>query len=344
MLVGAGASLVVFTVFMRRQLLALASRLKPYASRESNVSQPALIVNRWSGDGKAEKYGLAEAAREAGITVIMLERGNDITQLAHDAIDAGADAIGAAGGDGSLGLVAGVAIERGVPFFCIPVGTRNHFALDLGLDRDHPLTALDAIRDGEEILIDHGLAGDRPFLNNVSFGVYAEAVHRPEYRENKERTVAQVIEEMRTGESSGTAIRFQTPDGEQADRTAMTLVSNNQYIWSGPPDHGRRSRLDDGVMGISTFAEGTGADGVTGRAVRHWEAAELRLESDSPILAGLDGEALSFESPLDLKIVPRGLRVLVPVGTRPSYLPRREAFAAGVIGLARLAGVPGDES
>ena len=135
---------------------------------------------------------------------------------------------------------------------------------------------------------------------------------------------------------------FETPQGEQAERTAMTLVSNNQYVWSGPPDHGRRPRLDDGVMGITTFAEGTGVDGTAGKGIRHWEATELRLESDQPILAGLDGEALVFESPLVLKIVPRGLRVIVPAGTRPGYLTRREAFAADVVGLARVAGVPGE--
>ncbi len=342
MAVGAGGSLVVTTIFMRRQLLALARRAKPYLRRESRVSAPALIVNRWSGDGKAERFGLADAASAAGIRVVMLERGDDITQLAQDAIDAGADAIGAAGGDGSLGLVAGVAIDRNVPFFCIPVGTRNHFALDLGLDRDNPLNALDAIRNGEEIVIDHGLAGDRPFLNNVSFGVYAEAVHRDDYRENKERTIVQVIDEMRSDQRAGSAIRFETPQGDQAERTAMTLVSNNQYIWSGPPDHGRRSSLDDGVMGITTIAEGTDARGVSGHGIRRWEAAHLRLESDEPILAGLDGEALVFESPLDLRIVPRGLRVLVPAGTKPGYIPPREVIAAGLIGLARLAGVPGD--
>jgi diacylglycerol kinase family enzyme len=136
-------------------------------------------------------------------------------------------------GDGSLGLVAGVAIERDVPFFCVPVGTRNHFALDLGLDRENPLTALDAIGNGEEVLVDYGLAGDRPFLNNVSFGIYAEAVHRDEYRENKEQTIVEVMREMRAGEDSGMAIRFTTPDGAQAERTAMTMVSNNPYVFSG---------------------------------------------------------------------------------------------------------------
>ena len=341
--IGVAAGTAMIAVFMRRQLLALAARATPYVRRRSGISHPALIVNRWSGDGKAEKFGLADAAREAGIRVIMLERGDDITQLAGDAIDAGADAIGAAGGDGSLGLVAGVAIERDVPFFCVPVGTRNHFGLDLGLDRDNPLTALDAIRDGDEILIDYGLAGDRPFLNNVSFGVYAEAVHRDEYRENKERTIAEVMREMRAGEDSGTAIRFTTPDGEQAERTAMTMVSNNPYVFSGAPDYGRRLRLDSGMLGISAAGEGTAADGSAGSGVRHWEADSLLLESDAPILGGLDGEALTFGSTLELVIRPRGLRVLVPAGTKPGYVPRREVLAAQLIGLARLAGVPGTD-
>ena len=339
--IGMAAGTAMTAFFMRRQLLALAARATPYVRRRSRISNPALIVNRWSGDGTAEQFGLADAAREAGIRVIMLERGDDITQLAREAIDAGADAIGAAGGDGSLGLVAGVAIERDVPFFCVPVGTRNHFALDLGLDRDNPLTALDAIRNGDEILIDYGLAGDRPFLNNVSFGVYAEAVHRDEYRENKERTIAEVMREMRAGEDSGTAIRFTTPEGEQAERTAMTIVSNNPYVFSGAPDYGRRLRLDSGMLGISAAAEGTAADGSAGSGVRHWEADRLLLESDAPILGGLDGEALTFDSTLELVIRPRGLRVLVPAGTKPGYIPPREAIAAELVGLARLAGVPG---
>ena len=341
--VGVAAGTAMTAFLMRRQLLALTARATPYVRRRSRISNPAMIVNRWSGDGKAEQYGLADAARDAGIRVIMLERGDDITQLARDAVDAGADAIGAAGGDGSLGLVAGVAIERDVPFFCVPVGTRNHFALDLGLDRDNPLTALDAIRNGEEVLVDYGLAGDRPFLNNVSFGIYAEAVHRDEYRENKEHTIAEVMREMRAGEDSGTAIRFTTPEGAHAERTAMTMVSNNPYVFSGPPDHGRRLRLDSGMLGISTAAESTAVDGRTGARVRHWQADRLLLESDEPIVAGLDGEALTFDSTLELVIRPRGLRVLVPAGTKPGYVPPSEAIAAGLIGLGRLAGVPGTD-
>ncbi|MFW2336090.1 diacylglycerol/lipid kinase family protein [Ilumatobacter sp.] len=334
-----GAAAVSLLVW--RQMDAIAARAKPYVRRRSRISHPALIVNRWSGDGKAERFGLAAAAEAAGIRVIMLERGDDIVQLAREAVESGADAIGAAGGDGSLGLVAGVAIEHDVPFFCVPVGTRNHFALDLGLDRDDPLSALEAIRDGDELLIDYGTVGERPFVNNVSFGVYAEAVHRDEYRENKEQTIATVIKELTESGRQGAPIRFDGPGGGRAEQTAMTIVSTNPYVYSGHPDFGRRLRMDSGVMGVTAVAAGRGADGVEGRAVRQWETDRIVLESDSPILAGLDGEALTFESPLEIRLQPKALRVLVPKGVRPGYVPPREAFAANVIGLAKLGGVPG---
>lgn len=341
LLLGLTIGTLVTTWFLRRQVLVLVERAKPYARRQFRASQPALIVNRWSGDGKAERCGLADAAERAGIRVIMLERSDDIVELASAAIDAGADAIGVAGGDGSLGLVASVAAERNVPFFCVPVGTRNHFALDLGLDRDDPLTALDAVRDGDEVLVDYGIAGDRLFLNNVSLGVYAEAVHREQYRENKERTILEVIDEMRAGEASGTEMRFEGPDGEQASRTAMTIVSNNPYVFAGPPDYGRRLRLDSGQLGIATVAEGEEADGATRSGARQWAADRLRVEADGSILAGLDGEAVEFASPLDLAIKPQALRVLVPSGTKPGYAPFGGTVAAELLGLARLGGVPG---
>lgn len=324
---------------LRRRKAAFAGRAEPYVRRAADPSSPALIVNCWSGDGKAERFGLEAAADKAGIRVIMLERGDDIVQLAKDAVDGGADAIGAAGGDGSLGLVAGVALDRDVPFFCVPVGTRNHFALDLGLDRDDPLSALDAIRDGEELLIDIGMAADRPFLNNVSFGIYAEAVHREEYRENKEQTLAQVTEEFSRGEGASGHLRFEGPSGGQAEKVAMTLVSNNPYVYSGPPDYGRRPQLNAGRLGISAAGEGTRADGSTGSAAKTWEAEHLHLESDGPILAGLDGEAVVFDSPLDLTIRPRALRVLVPRGTKPGYRSAAEALMAGVSELAEVAGL-----
>jgi len=274
----------------------------------------------------------------------MLERGDDLVELARDAIDAGADAIGMAGGDGSLGLVAGVAIEFNVPFFCVPVGTRNHFALDLGIDRDDPLAALEALRDGEEILIDYARANGRVLLNNVSFGVYAQAVHRDEYREEKLSTLKDVLSNAATDVASQAQLRYITPDGQHHDRAPLLLVSNNQYRFSGPPDFGRRSRLDSGRLGIGAITELPERDPAAVRldeirSMVEWETTSYRIESDEPILAGLDGEALVFESPLNISIQPQGLRVLVPAGTRPGYVSGIDAAATRLMDLAETMGI-----
>jgi diacylglycerol kinase family enzyme len=326
--------------------------VKPYVRRRSRVRNPALIINRWSGDGKAEAVGLEEQARSLGIKVVMLERGDDLSQLAHDAISTGADAIGMAGGDGSLGLVAAVAAECDVPFFCIPVGTRNHFALDLGLDRDDPVAALEALGDGDELLIDFGLVGGRVFLNNVSLGVYATAVHQEGYRAEKVKTIAQVLAETAADPELQHSLRFATPDGRRYDRAPLVLVSNNRYVMTGPPDFGRRSRMDGGVLGVGAVTRLPEAGSVSSvtlgdlRGLHEWETSSLRIESDDEtILAGVDGEALEFPAPLDITISTRRLRVLVPAGVRPGYLPPGEAIAARLLDLAEIGGHldgPGD--
>ena len=127
-----------------------------------------LIINPRSGEGKG--VGIAEDARKRDIATHLLQPGDDVVELARSA---DADALGAGGGDGTLGAVAGVAVERNLPFFCVPVGTRNHFARDLGLDPDDPVAALDW---AVERRIDVGRAGERLFLNNVAIGMYAGLV------------------------------------------------------------------------------------------------------------------------------------------------------------------------
>lgn len=334
--------------FWRRKLLSLFSHIGPYIRSTSHIENPTLIVNRWSGDGKAESSGLLEDAESLGIHIILLERGDDLRQLAHDAIDGGADAIGMAGGDGSLGLVAGVAAERNVPFFCVPVGTRNHFALDLGLDRDDPLSALDALVEGDELRIDYGVVGDRVFLNNVSLGVYAAAVHRDTYRAEKVRTIANVLTEAAADPAAVEGLHdIAGPNGERFSSVPMVLISNNRYLFAGPPDYGRRARMDAGVLGIAAATRLPDPDSVVTITLadvagwHEWEDDHFRVETDDPeVLTGVDGEALSFASPLDIGIHHRGLRVLVPAGVRPGYLPPGEKIAARLFDVAAIGPTP----
>ena len=132
---------------------------------------------------------LADEARKRGIRPIELKPGDDLEQLVRDAVAGGADGLAAAGGDGTQALVASIAAEHDLPFACIPAGTRNHFALDLGVDRDDVVGALDAFVNGGERRIDLADLNGRVFVNNVSLGLYAEAVQREGYRDAKLRTI-----------------------------------------------------------------------------------------------------------------------------------------------------------
>ena len=140
--------------------------------------RPVLFYNPKSGGGKAERFGLAKEARSRGIEPIELTRGTDLEELARGAVADGADALAMAGGDGSQAVVAAVASELDLPYACVPAGTRNHFALDLGVDRDDVVGALDAFVEGGERRVDLAAVNGQVFVNNVSLGLYAEAVQQ----------------------------------------------------------------------------------------------------------------------------------------------------------------------
>jgi diacylglycerol kinase family enzyme len=140
--------------------------------RAAPPRQPVLFVNPASGGGKAVRAELAKHAREHGVEVSVVGRDRTLAALVREAVEGGADALGVAGGDGSLAVVAAAAQQHGLPFICVPAGTRNHFALDLGVDRHDLIGALEAFTDGVERLIDMGSVNGRLFLNNVSLGIY----------------------------------------------------------------------------------------------------------------------------------------------------------------------------
>ncbi len=159
--------------------------------------------------------------------------GDDLEQLARDAIGRGADVIGMAGGDGSQALVAGIASERDVPFVCIPAGTRNHFALDLGVDREDVVGALDAFTDGYERRVDLARVNGRVFVNNVSFGVYAAIVQSDEYRDAKLNTAAKMLPELLGSDYDPFDFELDGPPAVAGCDPDLILVSNNVYKLEG---------------------------------------------------------------------------------------------------------------
>ena len=172
-------------------------RLSRYGWRAAEPARrPVLFVNPRSGGGRAAQAGLVERARERGINALVLGPHHDLAALVDEVVAHGADALGVAG-DGSLGVAAVAARAHGLPFVCVPAGTRNHFALDVGVDRHDLVGALDAFGDhGVERSIDVAEVNGRVFLNNVSLGIYGEAVQQTAYRDAKVRTLLETTTEV----------------------------------------------------------------------------------------------------------------------------------------------------
>ena len=212
---------------------------------------PVLFINPWSGGGKAAKVGLAEQAAARGIRSVELHRGDDLEQLVNDAVAAGADGLAAAGGDGTQAIVATAAAKHGLPYACIPAGTRNHFALDLGVDRDDVVGALDAFVDGGEHVVDLGEVNGRVFVNNVSMGLYAEAVQHKGYRNAKIRTLLDTVPVALGPSNSALDLRWAAPDGTAHTSAATILVSNNPYRLGHAVGSGTRPRMDAGRLGVA---------------------------------------------------------------------------------------------
>ncbi|MET8653700.1 diacylglycerol/lipid kinase family protein [Nocardia aurea] len=342
------APIVVFVLFVRAHLLwvvvlacaaalvavvcaraALRAGNPPTAAIEYPAPAPRhpfLIMNPRSGGGKVTKFDLARRAEELGAEVVLLEGVVDVVELARHAVARGADLLGVAGGDGTQALVAGVAAEHHLPFLVISAGTRNHFAMDLGLDRADPAAGLDALRDGVEMRVDLGRINGLPFVNNASFGVYAEIVRSPAYRDDKTATVLRLLPDLLAGHTGTRLVAHigdTTVDGPQA-----ILVSNNPYGTGDLAGLSRRDRLDRGVLGAVTLSVANTRDAVglirrtRGRGLTQRSAVEVVVDADAAqIPVGVDGESLMLDTPVRCVIEPDALRVRVPrsrPGTRIS--------------------------
>jgi diacylglycerol kinase family enzyme len=301
-----------------------------------------LIMNPRSGGGKVTKFGLKEKAEALGAEVALLEGPGvvDVAALARQAVADGADLLGVAGGDGTQALVAGIAAEHDLPFLVISAGTRNHFAMDLGLDRDDPAACLDALTgDGVEQRIDLGIIGDRTFVNNASFGAYAEIVESPAYRDDKAGTTLQMLPEILSGHK-GAKLSATAGDTTITGPQAL-LVSNNPYEGGDIAGLSRRARLDAGTLGVvavtvnSALQAATLLRGARGQGLTTLTADEIVVDAEVPeIPVGIDGETVSMPTPVRCTIRPKVLRVRVP-RDRPGVPPTRAALDWGA--LVRLA-------
>jgi diacylglycerol kinase family enzyme len=304
------------------------------------AARPVLLMNPRFGGGKVERFRLVEEARRRGIEAVVLAPGDDLLALAREAVGGGADVVGMAGGDGSQALVAGVAMAHDVAFVCVPAGTRNHLAMDLGLDRDDVVGALDAFGPAVERRIDLGLVGDRVFVNNATAGLYAKIVQSPEYRDRKVGTALELLPRMLGPDAAPFDLRFTGPDGTEHETAHLILVSNDKYELGRGEGFGSRRRIDAGTLGIVAARFRSSGEiarfvqlQATGRAHRfsgwaEWTDTSFELRSGRPVEVGIDGEAILLDPPIRFRVAPRALRVRIPPHA-PGYSPAAAAPTRG---------------
>ena len=316
------------------------AQIEPPGIPVDAAHKPVLLINPRSGDGKAKHLDLMEIATARGIECHRFGPGADLGDLTRAALAKGADVVGVAGGDGSLGVVADLVSGAGVQMVCIPAGTRNHFAMDLGLDRGDPVAALDAFGPARLQTVDIARVNGTAFLNNVSMGIYGGVVQSANYRERKLETT---IDALPTLVENPPDLRFIGPDGLPHTTVHVVHVSNNPYLME-LRGAGGRPRLDTGKLGIVTVELSSPA-GVTDMLARAalgllntspdfsaWTGTRFEVDSDRPIAAGVDGEAEELHAPAVFEIQPGALQVRIPlaaVGRSPAaFVPQvRQAVA-----------------
>ena len=329
-----------------RDIKSLKSSPTPGAA-VGPAARPVLLMNPKSGGGKVDRFNLVEVARRRGIEPVVLAPGDDLLRLAEQAVAGGADVVGMAGGDGSQALVASVAAAHDVGFVCVPAGTRNHLAMDLGLDRDDVVAALDAFGEAVERRIDLGLVGEQVFVNNATMGLYAKIVQSPAYRDHKVGTALELLPAMLGPDATPFDLRFTGPDGTEHASAHLILISNDRYQLGSGEGFGSRRSIDGGNLGIVAATFRSSAElarllesGATGRNWRppgwvEWAAASFQLESGRPVEIGIDGEAIMLDPPIRFRTLPGALRVRIPLGA-PGYSPAAAAPTPGWAGITAL--------
>jgi diacylglycerol kinase family enzyme len=179
------------------------------------------------------------------------------------------------------------------------------------------------------------------FVNNVSIGVYANAVQEQGYRDQKVRTLVESASGELRSQTAATTVRWRGQDGEEGRDAAVLVISNNVYRLETVVGAGTRPRLDEGTLGIAVAS--TGAPGralvPAGMTLSQWQSPTFAVEADGPVAAGIDGEAVTLSSPVRFASRPGVLAVRI-APRHPGASPAADVppgLGATVAALARIA-------
>ena len=288
-----------------------------------------------AGGDVAETLKAAFAKQGAEPTIHLVCDGSKLTETAQAAIDAGCDVLVAAGGDGTVSAVAAVAAQAGVTLGVLPLGTLNHFAKDVGLPQTLDAAAA-VVVEGIEREVDLGEVNGRVFINNSSLGLYPSVVRRREGHQRLGRSKWSAFARAAwtvmgryplvhvTIEADGRRLRRSTP---------LVFIGNNDYRIAGL-QLGTRAALDSGLLAVYVTRD-VGRWRLTMFALRalfgrlretqefdvlQTDAVTIDLK-DRQVRVATDGEVTRIDAPLEYRIRPRALKVVVPAAAEEPDVP-----------------------
>jgi diacylglycerol kinase family enzyme len=295
--------------------------------------KPLVLINAAAGPecvsrAEADAGRVRDAFRARDVKAdVRLVPPRNLYSIAREASRSDAEVVAAGGGDGTISTVAAALVGRPKPLGIVPLGTLNHLARDLKI----PLTidgAVETIVSGTVRSIDVGDVNGQTFVNNSSLGIYPRMVIERD-AQRAERGVgkwpamgAAFLKTLRRFPTL--TVSIETPEGELSRKTPLVFVGNNRYELD-LLSVGSRAALDEGVLSLYIANTSSrlgilrlGARAITGslRQDRDFEARYVpACEVDSRrrrLHVAIDGEVIVLEPPLEYRVRPRALRVIVP--------------------------------
>jgi len=302
----------------------------PATRSEPIPSSHLILLNPGSGAGSADDVSrlLLSMAERAGVQarVEVLDDPALVPALVDRALASGVTTVVAGGGDGTVSSVAGCLVDRDAALGVLPLGTLNHFAKDLGLPLEAE-TAMAVVLAGHVAQVDVGEVNGRIFLNNSSIGLYPRMVRlrqRAEAHGWRKWVVATRAAFAVMRHRTDLGVRLEADGVATSLRTPMVFIGNNAYRMQGL-DAGSRESLDGGVLSLYVLrVRGWGGllraawQVIAGKveegdALNTFEVAEATVDLRSErVPVALDGEVVPLTTPLQYRVRPRALRVLVP--------------------------------
>lgn len=272
---------------------------------------PLVVIDGSAGSVKAARVELGREARSRGWQVVELAAGDDYPEIDSAAAEHDTELVAFAGADRAQSKATVVASGRELSYACVPAGREDLFARDLGLDPDVGLGAVCAAGDYCEYYVDLAEVNGVTFVNYVALGL--ECSVRP-------RTAAESGAWPFASLASYTVVQHRLPprlhwfSSAGRERCGALYVSNNRRRFEGSAIGGR-TRLDGGVLriGVLPLAGGSAAALDRGKPWREIDVTTFEVDCTAPVTADVDGRAISLTAPIRFRILPRALRVRIPL-------------------------------